>query len=48
MCALYTKGVRQGYSSGAGGGRSAIFLDGVSVSNVIVVAGGGGGAGLYM
>jgi hypothetical protein len=35
--------VRSGYTSGAGGGRSAIFNSSVSVGTALVIAGGGGG-----
>lgn len=37
--------VRSGYTSGCGGGRSAIFKTSVSAVNAILIAGGGGGAG---
>lgn len=36
--------VRTGYISGAGGGRSALFLESFSVENTLLVAGGGAGA----
>ena len=37
--------VRTGYTSGCGGGRSAIFNSSVSAANALMIAGGGGGAG---
>lgn len=37
--------VRSGYTSGAGGGRSAIFTSSVVAANALLIAGGGGGAG---
>jgi hypothetical protein len=37
--------VRSGYTSGCGGGRSALFNTSVSAANSLLIAGGGGGGG---
>jgi len=39
--------VRNSYTSGAGGGRSAIFNSSASAANAILIAGGGGGASAH-
>lgn len=37
--------LRSSYTSGCGGGRSALFRSSISATNAVLIAGGGGGAG---